>query len=170
MDNTTVNGAAKEAGFGQPIPAGIKLFFADAGLSTAGGLIVGILLGAAGATKEMLLYPSIVLGLLISIYIAFLLYRRYSKDITALVAMTITALIVSALSFPFVPRPAGFSQTQWALLILATIIGYGIGWYVAKTTKLKVFLFGRKWMIAFMVIGIITAFFELIGFVSFLAK
>lgn len=150
-----------------PVWLGIKLFFVDVGISVAVVAIAGVIFGAARVGEEVIIYLGIVIGLVVSMYAAFLLYKRYSQETVALVALVITGFIFSAMGFPELVKT--MPSTQALLLTLATVVAFGVGWYLAKQTGLKIFLFGNKWVTAFFIIGIIVSFFIILQFVSFIA-
>ena len=165
MDNTiSVNGTVEEIKYKNPIVDGIKLSFAVTGMSVVFGFILVFLLGTAGLkgqeTSEIF-YAHLFIGWFFSLYISFLLYRQYSQQISALVALIVTDLIVSVPYFKFLSQFTALSQTEMLQFnIIITIIVCGIGWYLAKETKLKIFLFSRKWVTAFTIIGVIRVFLE----------
>lgn len=157
-----ISDSTKEA---SPVWLGIKLFFVDAGSSIIVGIALGIALVIVGAVSEknILIYASI-LGLVISMYVSFLLYKRYSQQTTALIALMVTGLIFSAISSNSMNEY--IQGTQQLLLTFATLVSYGIGWYIAKQTQLRIFVFGNKWVTAFMIVGILVSIFTLLEFVT----
>ncbi|OGF82649.1 hypothetical protein A3B18_03445 [Candidatus Giovannonibacteria bacterium RIFCSPLOWO2_01_FULL_46_13] len=156
-----------------PILAGIKILFADMGISGAIGFIIGMVLGAAGMTGEQLQDPSsliqnlgIIVGLLVSVYMAFLLYRSYSQDIKAFVALLIAGLIFSAIHVYVNMSSTTPNLMRDLMAVIAQVVSYFVGWYAAKNTDLQLFLPSRKWVIGFLVAGIVIAFFGVLGFVT----
>lgn len=59
--------------------SGAKYLFVDMGVSVLVGLILWVFMGAAGASQEQIEnnFALIIIGYLVSMYAAFLLYRQY---------------------------------------------------------------------------------------------
>jgi hypothetical protein len=98
---------------------------------------------------------SMIFGLAISVYMAFYLYRKYSKEMNAFIALMVAGLIGGGIA-SLVPKTIIDSSFSHDLItIAATLAAYVFGWYAAKMSEVKIFLFGERWMKAFMIIGIV---------------
>ena len=150
--------------------AGARMYFADSGFSSIVGLVLGFIVGfsglaptamaAAGITSAI----GIIVGLAISLYIAFMLYRKYSQSVTALVSMTATGLFFWLLGTYATWANGATDMTQNWIILGAQVVVYILGWYVAKTyTSLTVWFPGEKTVWVFAVIGMIAAALGFLG-------
>ena len=156
-----------------PVRAGIMLFFADFGMTVCFGIIVGIIFLLAGFTANQITgsWAVGIAGILISAYAAFLLYKNYSKDRTALITLVVTSIIFSILDLCFTAVGRESLQLGRSILEgLVDVVAYLFGWYLASTTNFKIFLFGKKWTIAFFVIGIVAIAISWLGMIGAGAK
>lgn len=149
-----------------PIRLGVKFFLFDNGLTFAFTIIVGIILLLVGYTSDDIVNNKalMIVGLLISLYAAFLLYRNYSKETKAFIALAITSVVASLLDLGaqvIAHHPLHIAKELIA--VAADLAAYGVGWYLAATTNFKIFLFNKKWTTVFFVIGAIALVFGLIG-------
>lgn len=172
-ETTTGSGSNKE---GNPIWLGLKLLFADMGISGGLGLLVGFVIGfiskASGRSLEFFAMESMLLGIgfLVSVYMVFLLRRRYSQDIKALITMVVVGLIFVALNLYVDVSAQGSNLFRNLIITIAQPLTYIFGWYLAKTTSLQIFLLPSKLVTASFVIGIIIAFFTILGAISIMLK
>ena len=154
---------------GSPVWLGVKLFLVDLGISSvlgfAYGFAIGFIFGTDGLSQTQILTYYIPIGLLVSFYAMFLLYKRYSQHTTALISAIVAILIVSALSFQQLVQ-GDMSMYQSLLTIFLTVIAYCVGWYVAQRTSLKLFLLGDKWVTAFFIVGLLALFFVALSFIK----
>lgn len=142
-----------------PIGSGIKLFFVDSGISNAFFVLAAIILLLVGYTPNDIANNRIldVIGLFISVYVAFLLYKNYSRQNKALIALIVTAIVATAVDICSQVLTHDTLHLTTQLLSLGTdLLAYCFGWYLAATTNFKIFLLSKKWTTVFFVIGIIA--------------
>ena len=151
---------------GNAILNGIKLFFFDSGITISFSIIVGTILGAAHVPAAQIKDSSIlvVIGIIFSVYAAYILYRQYSKDIIALVTLIITYILFSSLAI-YILFASKQNYSKEIFSSIAGIVAYLIGWYLAKVTKTKFPLLPRGWNLAFIIIGIIATFVSVLALI-----
>jgi len=156
---------------GNPIWLGVKLLLVDMGISLVFGLIIGVVFLAAGMSPEQLTnHPlAIGFGLMVSVYAVFLLYRQYSKDIKALIAIILGGLIFGAMTLTSGVAGGNVGLSFATIIMIAQTLSFLFGWYLAKTTSIRLFLLPGIWVTIFFVGGIIFAFLLFLGFISAVA-
>ena len=162
--------AASSDGIGSHIWLSFKMFLADIGVSAVLGFILGLILGAASFAVEGTGFLVIggVLGLLISAYIAYAMYSAHSSHMHALIALVGWGLLYSLTSY-FVVGASQINTTQSIGFVLAQVIAYGAGWYVAKSTNLQLYSLKGKWLLTFVILGGIVLFLTFLGFLAILS-
>ena len=154
-----------------PIWLGIKLLFVDMGISGALGAIAGLVMGAAGMSAEAIEASPVLIGagFLVSLYAAFLLYRQYSKNIKALLAMIGAAFLLLILLVYTEISAETSTLLRESIMGVAQILTFVFGWYLAKTTDIRIFLLPKKWVTGFFIVGIIVAFIAFLGAIAIIA-
>ena len=141
---------------------GVKLFFADAGITTVAGFICGLVVGIVtfGTDQSKLLAMTsdigIVVGTLVSVYIAYIAYKKYSQHQTLLLSLIVTACVISAADVLYAHYKDPTTNLLEALiLIVVGVVAYLSGWYLSKSTDVKLPMLGKKWVTGFMWVGIV---------------
>lgn len=149
--------------------AALKIFLADIGISAVLGFVVGAFLGAARVpVNEITEHPALVVfGLLVSIYVSYVLYRRYSQKIAALFALLAIAAVWMAINvYIAAVYTEGFNLQKNLLILTAQILSYSAGWYIAKTTEINLYIPKDGWIKAASILGGIMILVALLGVVS----
>ncbi|MBI2610369.1 hypothetical protein HYW60_00320 [Candidatus Kaiserbacteria bacterium] len=167
-ENTSVQGVSRVKNI-NPNFAAIKVLFADIGVSTALGFIVGLFLGAAKFTAEDVANNPFlpIIGLLVSVYLAYVLYRRYSTELSALITLLVAAAVWVLLGvYVSATNTEGYNFFKELLFAAAQIVAYVVGWYLAKTTSMSLYIPKEGWITGGSILGGIVVLLSLLGMVA----
>lgn len=146
-----------------------RTLLSDVGTSVVIGFIIGMFFGAAGYTAadlaDSFLMP--IIGLIISLYMSYVLYKRYSQHSYALVSLLGFAVVLGSIQiYSEFLRSAEYVFTQNAIFIVAQVLVYFLGWYIAKSTSKNIYIPPNPWFVGAGILGAVVVLLSLVGFVG----
>ena len=151
---------------------GLKFHLADVGISVIVGIIFGLILGAFNVANEtlLLLIVGVGLGLLVSAYVAYTLFKTTTQELAALISLSLWGVVIGLLGVLLAAKTGTESTGQVLGSIVLQVGAYVAGWYVAKRTQLKLPQLKGGLLVTAVILGAILLFFTLLGTASVLTS
>lgn len=132
----------------RPLWYGLNALALDMGL--AGMVTFALGFGGVAANQSFADHPIVsAVLLLISVYAAYFLRRRYTNKFEALLGLLSFAVFVNATLTAVTPQVMD-------MVVLGTIgqlVAYGLGWELAAKKKVNILLPNKGWLTAFLIVG-----------------
>ena len=145
----------------------------DLGLTFVVTALAGAFLGAAGLTYEEIINHDslLLLGALVSVYAAYVMYKRISASERTLIYLVVISLLYGAPNIYIAAETPEYIGGQWegALLLIVTILSLAAGWGLAKHTSFRLYIPPKPWLTTASVLGFITVVIMLLTLTAIIA-